>query len=87
MHGRRALFDAAVVLLNPLVERAVAAVDHFMSQDFANRTRRGIMPIDPHPFWGVTGDVKRLLEKALGLLPISLLAQQRIHQMAIVING
>ena len=45
------------------------------------------MPIGRHPFWGVADDVESLLEKALGRLPISLLAQQLIHQMVIAING
>ncbi len=58
-----------------------------MSQDLTDGTWVGIMPIGRHPFWSVTDDVASLLEKTLGGLQISLLAQPRVHQIPIPIDG
>ncbi len=45
------------------------------------------MSIGRHPFWGVAHGVKSLLEKALGRLHIPFLAQHRVNQIAIPIDG
>jgi hypothetical protein len=76
-----------VILLDAIVEIVIAAMSHLMSQALTDRTRVGIMPIGRHPFWSVTDDVESLLEKALGGLQISLLAQSGVHQIPIPIDG
>ncbi len=45
------------------------------------------MSIRRHPLWCVTNDSNSLREKALGGIHISLLAQHRVNQVAISING
>lgn len=88
MPGIRALFDTAVVLLNPIGEGAVAAVDHFLSQGFANRTRKGMMPIGRHSFWAVASDVesqRRSKRLASSISCFSL--EPPIQHMTIAIKG
>jgi hypothetical protein len=81
------LFDPSVVLLDAIVEIVIAAMSHLISQDLTDGTWVGIMPIGCHPFWDRADDGESLLEKALGCLHISLLAQPRVSQVAIPIDG
>jgi hypothetical protein len=76
-----------VILLNAIVEIVIATMSHLRSQDLTDGTWVGIMPIGRHPFWSVTDDVASLLEKALGGLQISLLAQPGVNQIPIPIDG
>jgi hypothetical protein len=76
-HGGIALFDATVILLDAVVERAVASVNRLVTECLADGTGRGIMPIGRDLLWCMTYDVDSLLEKALGRLPIPLLGSAR----------
>jgi hypothetical protein len=49
-----------MVLLDPIVEVAIAAMDDLTTKDLADGTGRGIMSIGGDPFWGVAGDVESL---------------------------
>src|SRR5512142_863626 len=62
-------------------------MQHVTAKRLADRTWIGIMPIGRDSFWGVADDVASLLEKALGGLHISFLAQPGVHQIAIPIDG
>ena len=76
-----------MVLLQAIVEIVIRPMQHVIAQGLTDRTGIGIMPIGRHPLWGVADDVDSLLEKALGCLHISLLAEHRINQIAISIDG
>jgi hypothetical protein len=77
-HGVIALFDATVVLLQPIVEIGVTPMHDLTAEGLANRTRIGIMPVRRHSLWSMTNGLEGLLEKALGGIQISLLTQTRI---------
>src|SRR5438046_2380202 len=58
-----------------------------MAKRFANRTRVGIMTISCYSFWSMSNHLDGLLEKTLGRFHVPLLAQKRIDQIAIPIDG
>jgi len=58
-----------------VVEIGITAVDDLTAKRLADGTWVGVMPIGRHPFRDVTNHLGGLLEKALGRLPVSLLAQ------------
>ncbi len=62
-------------------------MDDLTAKGLANRTRVGIMAVGRHPLRRVTNDSNGLLEKALGRLQVSLLVEQGIDQIAILIDG
>jgi hypothetical protein len=86
-HRIVALFDATMVLLQPIVEIRVATVHDLLAKSITDRTRVGVMSIRRHPLWCVTNDSNGLREKAPGGIHIPLLAQHRVNQVAIAING
>ncbi len=45
------------------------------------------MSIGRHPLWRMTNHLDSLLEKTLGRFHVSLLAQHRVHHIAIPIDG
>ncbi len=45
------------------------------------------MPISCYSLWSMTGCLKSLLEKSLGSIHVSLLAQHRVNEVPIPING
>jgi hypothetical protein len=59
-HRIGALFDATMILLDPIGEIVIAAMDDLISQDLADGTGVGIMPIGRDPLWGRTNHVDGL---------------------------
>lgn len=64
-----------MILLQPIVEIVVGAVQHIAAEDLADGTRIGVMPIGRHPLWDVTNHLECLPEEALGGISISLFAR------------
>ena len=81
------MFDPTVILLDPIVEVTIAAVNDLTAQGLADGTRVGIMPIGRHSLWGVTNHIDSLLEEALRCFHVSLFAEHGINQIAIAIAG
>jgi hypothetical protein len=71
--------DATMILLDPIIEIGIAAMEDLITQRLADGTGVGIMPIGRHPLWSVAYHLGGLPEKALGRLHIPLLAQHRVH--------
>jgi hypothetical protein len=46
-----------MILLDPIVERVIAAMDDLISQGLADGTGVGIMPIGRDSLWGMTNHV------------------------------
>jgi len=86
-HGIVALLHATVVLLQSIVEILITSMENVIATDLADRTWVRTVPIRDHALWSMTDRLKGLLEKALGGVPISLLTEHRVNQIAILING
>jgi len=86
-HGIISLFDTLVILFQTIVELPIRPMDHLSSHRFAYCTRGGTMPVCRHLLRSMANDSKSLLEKLLCGIHVSLLAQPRIHRVAIAING
>ena len=86
-HGRGALLHATVVLLQSLGELLIPSMENVIATDLADRMWVSTVPIRDHALWSMTDRLKGLLEKALGGVPISLLTEHRVNQIAILING
>ncbi|GAC1568123.1 MAG: hypothetical protein NVS3B14_16320 [Ktedonobacteraceae bacterium] len=81
------MLDSAVILLESIVEVAIAAMNDVASKGLADRTGIGIMSIGRHSFRRMTSDIKSLREEVLGGIHISLLTEHRVNQVAIPIDG
>jgi hypothetical protein len=75
-----------MVLLQAIVEVFIGSMMHLIAHCFAHGSWVGGVPICCHPFWCMANDGDSLSEKSLGRLHIARFAQERIHQIAIVIN-
>jgi hypothetical protein len=71
-HGIITLFDPAMILFHSIVEGVATLVENFTTKRFADRAGIGAMTIRRHLLWHMTNRLKRLLEKALSSLHISL---------------
>ena len=87
MHGIIALLDPSMVLLQTIIEVFVGSVKHLSAQRFTHCSWVGSVPVCRHLLRGMANDGERLLEKLLSRLHIAFLAQTRINQVAICING
>ncbi len=62
-------------------------MENAIAKDLADRTWGRTVPIRDHALWSMTDRLKGVLEKALGGVPLSLLTEHRVNQIAILING
>ena len=65
-HGIVALFDAAVVLLDPIILIAAAPMLDLLPEHFRDGARIGAMPVGGDLFGTTSGDGLSAAEKALG---------------------
>jgi hypothetical protein len=86
-HGVVPLFDASVVLLQPIVEIMVASMGNVLAEDLSDGTRVRTVSICGHSLWSIANSLESLAKKALGCIHISLLTEHGINQVAILING
>ena len=87
MQRIRALLHPSMVLLSAIIEVCIRPMLHIFAQYFPYCSWIGGMPIRCDPFRSVTDNRERLSEKPLGCFPIPFLAQSRINQIAIGVNG
>src|SRR5260370_34417787 len=87
MHGRIALLDPSMVLLQAIIEVFISPMKHLPAQRLTHCSWVGSMFVRCHLFWRMANNSERLLEKLLSCLHLSLFTQARIHQVAIGING
>ena len=59
-HRVVALFDATMILLQSVVEIAVASMNDLTAKGLADCTRVGVMSVGCHPLWGVTNHIDGL---------------------------
>ncbi len=76
-----------MILLQSIIEVVITTVDDSIAKRFADCPGIGVMPIRRHLIWSMTNRLNCLLEKALGRLHGALLAEHRINQIAIPIDG
>jgi hypothetical protein len=72
------LFDPLVILLAPIVEVTIAAMNDLSAQGLADGTWVGIMPVGRHSLWGVTIHSDYLSEEAFGRRHIPSLGSQLV---------
>ena len=87
MHGVIPLLDSPMVLLQALIQILARSMKHTVAQRFAYCSWIGSVPICCYPFRSKSNNGQGLLEKSLGGFHIAFLAQARINQVAIGING
>jgi hypothetical protein len=80
------LFDATMILLQPIIEILVRPMVDLASHRFTNGSRIRRMTISCGLFWHMANYSDCLLEELFCSAHISLLAQSRIDQIAVVIN-
>jgi len=78
-HGIIPLFDATMILFHYIVEVVATLVENVTTKRFADRAGIGAMTIRRHLLWHMTNCLKRLLEKALSSLHISLFTEPSIN--------
>ncbi len=81
------LLDAPMILFQPIVQIATAAVDDFPVEHLADGAGVGIVPICRHAVRSVADDGTGPAEETLSRLPVARRAEQRIDQVAIPIDG
>src|SRR5260370_206010 len=65
----------------------IPSMENAIAKDLADRTWGRTVAIRDHGLWRMTDRLKGVLEKALGGVPLSLLTEHRVNQIAILING
>jgi hypothetical protein len=65
----------------------VPSMENVFAKDLADRTGIRTVPICGYSLWSLANCLEGLLEKTLGGVHISLLAEHGINQIAILING
>lgn len=81
------LLDPSMVLLQPIIEILVGPMLNVAAHYLAYCSWIGRMAVRRHLIGNMANDINRLLEKLLGRLHVPLLAQPRINQIAIPIDG
>src|SRR5258706_5084028 len=87
MHRIVPLFDPTMILFYLIVEVFICSMVYLTTSCLTSCSGRGGMPIRRHVFRIMADDADRLPEKTLCCLHIPRFAQERIHHIAIVING
>ncbi len=81
------LLDAPMILFQPIVQIATAAVDDLPTECPVNRAGISLVPVRGHAVRGVADHGTGPAEEALGSLPITRRAEQRIDQITVPIDG
>src|SRR5262245_40084451 len=76
-----------MILLNSIVEIAVAAMANLLAESLTNRSRIGVMSVGRHTRGRLSSHLQGGLEKALGRVHITMFTQHRIDEIAISIDG
>jgi hypothetical protein len=76
-----------MVLLQPIVEIVICPMLHAVTEALTYCSWVRSVAVRYHSFWGMTNDEESLLEKSLSGFHIASLAEARINQVAISING
>ncbi len=85
-HRIGALFDAAMILRQSIVELGIAAVRHRFAQCLADGSWIRVMPVGGHLLWYLLRHLQSPLEEALSRLHSAVFAQQRVDQIARAVN-
>ncbi|GHP00415.1 hypothetical protein KSF_104620 [Reticulibacter mediterranei] len=86
-HGVVALFDATMILFYEIIEVVTTLVENFSAKGLTYCSWIGNMPIGGDSLWCMAHRLERLLEKSLRCIHIPFLAQHRVNEIAISING
>ncbi len=76
-----------MILFDEIIEVMVGLMKNIMTKCFADGAWVGVVPVRYDPLWSMTHRFKRLPEKAFRGLHVSFLAQHRVNQVPITING
>jgi hypothetical protein len=86
-HGLVSTFDAAVILLQSIVEVAAGAVLHAFTQRRPDRTRITVVAVRGYPVRRHIGDCFGGLEERLRGIHVAMLAEHHVDQHAVAVNG
>ena len=84
-HRIISLFDATMILLDPMVEVLTRPMKDIVAHGLAYRSWIGRMTIGCHLLWRMANHIDSVFEKSLSCLQIALLAQHGSHQIAILV--
>jgi hypothetical protein len=76
-----------MILFHKIVEIGVGSMENITTKRFADGARVGVMPISRHSLWGMTNRLKWLSEKSFRRIHVPFLAQHRVNQVPITIDG
>jgi hypothetical protein len=79
--------DAAVILLNAIVEVPARPMPHMFAEHDSDRPRIGVETVSRHPVWRHTGDRLCRSKERPGRTQIAMLAEHYVDQDAITIDG
>jgi hypothetical protein len=79
--------DAAVILLNAVVEIPARPMPHMFAEHGSDRPRIGVETVSRHPVWRHTGDRLCRSKERPGRSQIPMLAEHCVDQDAITIDG
>ena len=86
-HGIVALFDATMVLLDPIIFVAATPMLHLLPEQRGDRARLRVVPVGGDLFGTTSGDRLGTREEALGRRPVALGAQHRSHELPVPVDG
>ncbi len=86
-HGPVAPFDAAVILLQPVVQITTASVPHALAQLGPDRPGVAVMAVRRDPVRCHTGHRFGRAEERLGCRHIAMLAEQHVDQVPVPVDG
>ncbi len=81
-----ALFDATVILLDPIVEVRVAPRHDLLAHCFTDRAWIGVMALGGHPLRRLPSNIQCSFEEAFRRVPIPMLTQHQVDEIAVSID-
>ena len=85
-HRIGALFDSAMILLDPIIFIAATPMFYFFPEHFGGGSRIGAMPVGGDLFGTTSRDSLSTAEKTLGSGHVSLRTERGINQLSLFVN-
>jgi len=85
-HGPVALLDAAMILLDEIVEVAICTMQHFVAEFVSDRPRIGVVSIGGDTIGGCPRDLESLVEERPSGSEVTPLAQTRVDEISVPVD-
>src|SRR5689334_2900289 len=76
-----------MILFQAVVQVRVTTMENLTTENLADGSWIGIMPIGRHAFWRMINRLKRLFEKPFGGIHLPFLTQQGINEIPVPVDG